>query len=133
VCNCEIIGVCGDVCEQPLEEKREREKDKHNLQVLPIATYVGYFENPIVKPCLIWLQFLLKISYSYLFNLDSEIVFWKSVEASGLFVKSCCPQKFPITVSLDCFKNPTVKYSPMALKCLLEFYHSYYIVLDGRI
>jgi len=24
MCNCEIIGVCGKVCEQPFEEKRQR-------------------------------------------------------------------------------------------------------------
>ena len=49
------------------------------------------------------------------------------------FVKSCCPQDVPVTVSLGCFGNRMVKSSPIALKFLLEFYHSQFVVLDGRI
>jgi len=48
-------------------------------------------------------------------------------------VKSCCLQEVPITVSLGCFGNPTVKSSPIALKVLPEFYHSNLVVLDGQI
>jgi len=62
----------------------KRERGKHNSQLLPLATCVGYFEDPTVKPCLIELQFLLKIPHSYFFNLDGGIVYWRSVEASGI-------------------------------------------------
>jgi len=49
------------------------------------------------------------------------------------FVKSCYPQEVLVTVILGCFGNPTVKYSLIALKFLLELYHSHFVVLDGRI
>jgi len=49
------------------------------------------------------------------------------------FVKSCCPQQVPLTVSLGCFRNPTVKSSPIALKFVPKFYHSQFIVFEGRI
>jgi len=55
--------------------EEERERDKHNSQLLPIATCIGYFEDPKVKPSLIELQFLLEIPYSYFFNLDGGIVY----------------------------------------------------------
>jgi len=64
--------------------EEERERGKHNLQLLPIATCVGCFEDPTVKPYLIELQFLLKIPHSYFFNLDGGIVYCSSVEASGI-------------------------------------------------
>jgi len=65
-------------------KKRERGKS----QLLPIATCVGCFEDPTVKPCLIELQFLLKIPlkipHSYFFNSDDVIVYWRSVEVSEI-------------------------------------------------
>jgi len=70
--------VCVEKCvSSRFEEKREKERErgKHNLQLLSIATYVGCFEDPTMKPCLIELQFLLKISHSYFFNLNGEIVY----------------------------------------------------------
>jgi len=44
------------------EEKRGR--GKYSSQLLPIATCVGCFDDPTVKPYLIELQFLLKIPHS---------------------------------------------------------------------
>jgi len=71
--------MCVEKCvHNDFEEKRVR--GKHNLEPLPIATCVGYFEYRMVKPCLIELEFLLKISHSYFFNLDSGIVYWRFVE-----------------------------------------------------
>ena len=79
MCNRESIGVWRSVWATTLK-KRERD----NSQLLPIATCVGCFEDQMVKPCLIELQFLLNIPHSYFFNLDSVIVYWRSVEVSGI-------------------------------------------------
>ena len=49
------------------------------------------------------------------------------------FVKSCCPQDVPVTISPGCFENPMVKSSLIALKFLLEFYNSQLFVLDSQI
>jgi len=49
------------------------------------------------------------------------------------FVKSCCPQDVLLTDNLSCFGNPTVKSSLIALKFLLTFYHSHFVVFDSRI
>jgi len=88
VCNRESFGVCGEVCEKMLWRGRG------NLQLLPIATCVGCFENPTVKPCLIELQFWLKIPHSYFFNLDGVIVYWKSVELSGILWRAIVRRTF---------------------------------------
>jgi len=72
--------VCVEKCvNNRFEEKRER--GKYSSQVLSITTCVGCFEDPTVKPCLIELQFLLKIPHSYFFNLDDGIIYLRSVEA----------------------------------------------------
>jgi len=39
------------------------------------------------------------------------------------FVKSCCSQEVPVTVSLSCFVNLMVKSFSIVRKFLLEFYH----------
>ena len=73
--------VCVEKCvSNSFEEKRER----GNSQLLPIATCVGCFEDPTVKPCLIELKFLLKIPHSYFFNLDGVIVYWRPVKVLGI-------------------------------------------------
>jgi len=101
MCNRESIGVCGEVCEQPLWSKeRERERGKRNLQLLPIATYVGCFEDPTMKPCLIELQFLLKIYHSYFSNLDGGIVYWRFVEASRSLWRVVVHRKFLLPLVL---------------------------------
>jgi len=131
------------------EEKRERERErgKHNLRLLPIATYVGIFEDPMIKPYLIELQFLLKIYHSYFSSIwtvglsttriflqfgwwDCLLEVCRSVKK---FVKSCCLQEVPITINLGCFGNLTVKSSPIALKFLLKFDHLQLVILDDRI
>jgi len=63
--------------------EKKRMRGKHSSQLFPIVTCVGCFEDPMVKLCLIELQFLLEISHSHFFNLDDGIVCWRSVEASG--------------------------------------------------
>jgi len=35
-----------------------KERDKHYLQLFHTTIYLGYFEDPTVKSCLIGLQFL---------------------------------------------------------------------------
>jgi len=83
--------VCVEKCvSNRFEEKRER----GNSQLIPIATCVGCLEDPTVKPCLIELQFLLKISHSYFFNLNGVIVYWRSVEVSGILWRAVVRNKF---------------------------------------
>jgi len=48
----------------------------------------------MVKPCLIELQFLLKISHSYFFNLDRVIVYWRSIEVSWILWRVVVRSKF---------------------------------------
>jgi len=142
--------VCVEKCvSSRFEEKRERERErgKHNLRLLPIATYVGIFEDPMIKPYLIELQFLLKIYHSYFSSIwtvglsttriflqfgwwDCLLEVCRSVKK---FVKSCCLQEVPITINLGCFGNLTVKSSPIALKFLLKFDHLQLVILDDRI
>jgi len=109
MCHRESFGVCGEVCEQPLWRK-----ERGNSQLLPIANCVGFFEDPTVKPCLIELQFLLIVYW----RCDCLLEVCRSVRN---FVKSCCPQQVPFTVSLGFFRNPTVKSSPIALKFWWSF------------
>ena len=52
--------MCVEKCvKHRFDEKRGR--DKYSSQLLLIATYVGCFDDPTVKPYLIKLKFLLKI------------------------------------------------------------------------
>ena len=71
-----------------------KKRERGNSQLLPIATCVGCFEDPIVKPCLIELQFLLKIPHSYFFNLNDVIVYCRSVEVSGILWRVVVRSKF---------------------------------------
>jgi len=120
--NRESIDTCGEKCWATALKKRER--DKHNSHLLSIATRVGCFEDPTVETL---------SNRAVIFIEDSSLIFLQSGPWDCLlevyksiknFVKSCRPYKFPLTISLSCFKNPTVKSSPIALKFLLEFYHS---------
>ena len=115
--------VCVEKCvSSRFEEKRERS------QLLLIATCFGCFKDPIVKPCLITATFIEDFSLIFLQSeqCDCLLEVCRSVRN---FVKNCCPQDVPVTISLGWFRNPTVKSSPIALKFLLEFYYSQFVVL----
>ena len=71
-----------------------KKRERGNSQLLLIATCVGCFEDSTVKPCLIKLQFLMKIPYSYFFNLNDVIVYWRSVEVLEILWKAAIRNKF---------------------------------------
>ena len=135
MCNHESIGMCREVCEQSLWRKeRERERERQ-------AQFTTTFYSNLCW--LFWRSNDETLSdWAAIFIKDFSLVFLQSERWDCLlevcrsvkkFVKSYCPQEVPITVSLSCFGNPTLKSSPIALKFLLEFYHSKLVILDGCI
>ena len=72
-----------------------------------------------------------------------EVTYGKAVKHSGvknIWKKKLIFFELPYWSKLDVrhcidwnlFRNPTVKSFPIALKFLLEFYHSQFVVLDGQ-
>ena len=131
VCNRESIGVYGEMCEQPLWKKENERQTQFATISYSNLCWLFWRSNGKTlsdRAAIFIRDFSLTFLQSWRWDCLLEIC--RSVR---IFVKSCCRQEVPITLSLGCFGNPTVKYSPIALKFLLKFYHLQFVVLDDRI
>ena len=105
--------VCREVCEQLLWRK---EKERQIQFALCLLVWRSNYDTLSDRVAIFIEDFSLIFLQSGRWDCLLEVC--RSVRN---FVNSCCPQEVPVTVNLGCFENPTVKYSPIALKFLLEF------------
>ena len=131
MCNYEGIGVYGEVCEKQLWRK-ERER-QIQFTATSYSNLCWLFWRSNGEALSDWASIFIEDSSLIVLQFGRWDYLLEVCRSVWNFVKSCCPQEVLVTVNFGFFVNPTVKSSLIALKFLIEFYHSWFVVLDGQI